>query len=315
MTFMALFLSRYVNGVSLRHEEVSHDMFPNYPISSVTNGVHALTWTSEPFQSLYDRHIPQWRHDNLYLRYAISIPLDEIQQAHAEAKQQLLAETKGRTGIQLNPGIMTIGFARRATAYKRADLLFSDLDRLRRIVRQVGPLQVIYAGKAHPRDEGGKALIRHIFEAAAALKDTVPVIYLEEYDMTLARYICAGVDLWLNTPQKPHEASGTSGMKAALNGVPCLSTLDGWWVEGHVEGVTGWSIGHSWEPETNPAGEIASLYDKLEYLIVPMFYRQPAVLSQIMRHAIALNGSYYNAQRMLFQYVENAYLATEPSHD
>ena len=315
MTYTALFFSHYINGVSLRHEEISHNMFPNYPISSITNGVHALTWTADSFRRLYDRHIPQWRHDNLYLRYVISIPLDEIRQAHTEAKQELLAEVERRTGIKLDAAVMTIGFARRATAYKRADLLFSDLDRLRRIAKQVGPLQVIYSGKAHPRDENGKALIRHIFQAATELKDTIPVIYLEEYDMALSRYLCTGVDLWLNTPQKPYEASGTSGMKAALNGIPSLSTLDGWWVEGHVEGVTGWSVGDSWEPESNPAKEIASLYDKLEYLIVPMFYRQPIAFSQIMRQAIALGGSYYNAQRMLFQYVENAYLATDPFHE
>ncbi len=311
MTFTALFFSHYINGVSLRHEEVSRSMFPNYPINSITNGVHALTWTSGPFRRLYDRHIPEWRHDSLYLRYVISIPPDEIWQAHAEAKQELLAEVERRTGVRLDPGTMTLGFARRATAYKRADLLFSNLDRLRRIARQVGPLQIVYAGKAHPKDESGKAMIRHIFEAAAALKDTVHVLYLEEYDLALAKYLCAGVDLWLNTPQKPQEASGTSGMKAALNGVPSLSVLDGWWIEGCVEGVTGWSVGDSWELESNPVRESTSLYEKLEYLIVPMFYRQPMAFAQVMRYAIAINGSYYNAQRMMSQYMNNAYLPTE----
>ena len=129
--------------------------------------------------------------------------------------------------------------------------------------------------------------------------------------MALAKYICAGVDLWLNTPQKPHEASGTSGMKAALNGVPSLSALDGWWIEGCVEGVTGWSVGSGWEDESDQAKEIASLYDKLEYVIVPMFYQRPDEFAQVMRWAIALNGSYYNAQRMMFQYVDNAYFAAE----
>jgi starch phosphorylase len=286
-------------------------MFPGYPISSITNGVHAATWTSIPFQQLYDRHISEWRHDNLYLRYAVGIPAEEIREAHGQAKQELLAEVKRRTGIDLDPQVMTLGFARRATAYKRADLLFSDLERLKRIVRQVGPMQVIYGGKAHPRDEGGKALIRRIFDAAAALSDTVRVVYLEEYDMTLGKYLCAGVDLWLNTPQKPDEASGTSGMKAALNGVPSLSVLDGWWIEGHVEGVTGWSIGDSWDPESDPSKEVASLYDKLEYLILPMFYERPTAFPKVMRSSIALNGSFYNAQRMMFQYMENAYLSVD----
>jgi starch phosphorylase len=307
MTYLALMFSHYINGVSMRHEEVSRSMFPNYPINSITNGVHAVTWTSMPFQRLYDRHIPEWRRDNLYLHYAIGIPLDEIREAHAQAKQELLAEVERRTSVSLAPGVMTLGFARRATTYKRPDLLFSDLDRLKAIASQVGPLQVIYAGKAHPRDEGGKALIRRVFEAAAALADTVRVVYLEEYDMALAKYLCAGVDLWLNTPQKPDEASGTSGMKAALNGVPSLSILDGWWIEGHVEGFTGWCIGDAWEPESDPAKEIASLYDKLEYVIVPMFYERSSAFARVMRSTIALNGAFYSAQRMMLQYLENAY--------
>jgi starch phosphorylase len=307
MTYLALFFSRYINGVSHRHEEISEGMFPNYPINSVTNGVHAITWTSLPFQRLYDRHIEEWRHDNLYLRYAISIPLDEIIEAHAEAKRELLAEVERRTGIRLDAGVMTLGFARRATAYKRADLLFSDPQRLRNIASKVGPLQIIYGGKAHPRDESGKAVIRRIFETMAAIRDAVRVVYLEEYDMALGKYICAGVDLWLNTPLKPHEASGTSGMKAALNGVPSLSVLDGWWIEGRVEGVTGWSIGDSWDSESNPSVEINSLYGKLESVIAPMFYERPREYAEVMRSVIALNGSFFNAQRMIFQYFQNAY--------
>jgi starch phosphorylase len=310
MTNLALLFSRYINGVYMRHEEISRNMFPAYPINSITNGVHAVTWTSPPFQRLYDNHFPEWRKDALYLRYAISCSLELIKEAHIQAKQALLAEVERRTGVRLAPNAMTIGFARRAAAYKRADLLFSDQKRLRKIASQVGPLQIIYAGKAHPRDEGGKALIRRIFEAAAALRDTVPVVYLEEYDMALANYLCSGVDLWLNTPQKPDEASGTSGMKAALNGVPSLSILDGWWVEGNVEGVTGWSIGDSSEPESDPSKEIASLYNKLENVIVPMFYKQPEAYTSVMRTTIALNGSFYNAQRMMFQYMKNAYQPT-----
>jgi len=216
-----------------------------------------------------------------------------------------------RIGIRLGHEVMTIGFARRATEYKRAHLLFSDPERLRTISHQIGPLQIIYGGKAHPHDEGGKAAIRRIFETVSSFKDAVRVVYLEEYDMALAKYICAGVDLWLNTPQKPQEASGTSGMKAALNGVPSLSVLDGWWIEGHVEGVTGWSIGDSWEHESNPSAEIVSLYDKLEAAILPMFYQRPHTYAEVMRSAIALNGSFFNAQRMMFQYLKNAYIAID----
>jgi len=306
MVFLGLFFSRYNNGVSMRNEEIEHDMYPSYRFNSITNGVHAVTWTSDPFCRLFDKYVPEWRADNLYLRYAIRIPLDEIREAHLAAKQDLVDEAK-RRGAELNPSVMTVGFARRMTPYKRANMLFSDLERLQVIARSVGPLQIVYAGKAHPKDEWGKAIIRQVFQAAASLKGTINVVYLEDYDLGLAKYLCAGVDLWLNTPQKPFEASGTSGMKAAINGVPSLSVLDGWWVEGHLESVTGWSIG---EPgrDGDQSLEANSMYNKLENLIVPMFYRQPRAFETVMRSAIAINGSYYNAQRMMMQYLEHAYM-------
>jgi starch phosphorylase len=256
---------------------------------------------------LFDRHVPEWRKDNLYLRYAIGTPLEEIRIAHGAAKAALLAEVQERTGRALSPDALTIGFARRATAYKRADLLFSDLKRLRRIASHVGPLQVIYSGKAHPRDEGGKALIQHVFAAAKALGSALPVVYLEDYDMTVARLMCSGVDVWLNTPQRPMEASGTSGMKAAINGVPSLSILDGWWIEGHIEGVTGWAIGDGTESEGESGEEVAALYSKLEDVVVPTFYRDPDRFARMMQMVVALNGSFFNTQRMVYQYVTNAY--------
>ncbi|MBI2850780.1 MAG: alpha-glucan family phosphorylase [Chloroflexi bacterium] len=306
MTFLALFFSRYINGVSMRHEEISSSMFPSYPINSVSNGVHALTWTSEPFKRLYDRHVPQWRDDNLYLRYVVSVPLPEIHHAHLEAKEALLSEIKQRTGIILNPSVMTLGFARRMTPYKRADLLFYDLERLKKIASQAGPIQIIYAGKAHPQDEAGKVIIRKIYQAAKQLSGTIPVVFLEEYDLSLAKYVCSGVDLWMNTPQKPEEASGTSGMKAAFNGVPSLSVLDGWWIEGHFEGITGWSIGQPAEAST--VKEADSLYDKLENIIVPIFYQHPSDFDTVRRSAIAINASYFNTRRMMLQYLEHAYM-------
>ncbi|MBI2866893.1 MAG: alpha-glucan family phosphorylase [Chloroflexi bacterium] len=307
MTYLALHFSRYVNGVSMRHEETSRSMFPEHPIGSITNGVHALTWTSSQFQRLFDRFIPQWRTDNLYLRYATAIPLDEIRQSHMEAKYALLAEVHRRTGIRLSPKAMTLGFARRATAYKRPHLLLSHPERLRRMASAVGPIQILYGGKAHPRDDAGKALIRRTFETAAVMGEAVRVLYLEEYDISLAKYFCSGVDLWVNTPEKPQEASGTSGMKAALNGVPSLSIRDGWWVEGHVEGVTGWAIDEDSEAQSNYAKEAASLYDRLERVILPMYHQRPDAYAEVMRSAIALNGSYFNAQRMLMQYLKNSY--------
>ncbi|MDP3703401.1 MAG: alpha-glucan family phosphorylase [Candidatus Omnitrophota bacterium] len=307
MTYLALFFSHYINGVAMRHGEISRDMFPTYPINAITNGVHAVTWTCPSFCELFDRYIAQWRSDNLYLRYAMDIPLHEIEKAHVQAKRALLAEVAQRTGVHLDETVLTVGFARRATPYKRADLLFTNLDRLRALSRTIGPVQVLYAGKAHPKDTEGKAMIRRIYQAAMALGDDVRVLYLEEYDMALAQQLCAGVDLWLNTPRQPQEASGTSGMKAALNGVPSLSTLDGWWIEGHIEGVTGWSIGDGQEPPGDSSSEVASLYDKLERVIVPMFYGRPAAFVEVMRSTIALNGSFFNTQRMVSQYVTNAY--------
>jgi starch phosphorylase len=307
MTYLALALSRYVNGVAMSHGKISRGMFPNYPIDSITNGVHVPTWISAAFADLFDRHIPEWRLDSQNLRYAVSVPLEEIRGAHLRAKQELLDEVYRRSAVRLDPKAMTIGFARRAATYKRADLVFSDLDRLKRIARDVGPLQFIYGGKAHPHDQGGKDLIRRVFTAAEALRGHVSVVYLEEYDMAVAKVLCSGVDLWMNTPRKPQEASGTSGMKAAINGVPSFSVLDGWWIEGHVEGVTGWSIGESWEVEDDDVREAASLYDKLETVILPMFYGRPSAYARIMRHAIALNASFFNARRMVLQYRENAY--------
>lgn len=310
MTYLALRCSRYINGVAMHHGEISHGMFPNYPVHAITNGVHAVSWTAPAFQELYDRHIPEWRRDNLYLRYAIGIDFAEIRQAHLRAKREMIREIAKATGVQLNENLATLGFARRAAAYKRAEMLFTDLDRVRAISQRAGPMQVVYGGKAHPRDEEGKAVIRRVFEAAASLRDFIPVIYVENYDMRWARLLTSGVDLWLNTPHRPYEASGTSGMKAAMNGVPSLSVRDGWWIEGHFEGVTGWSIGFDEGPEQHDI-EIASMYEKLEGVILPMFYQQPIAYAAVMRSAIAINGSFFNTQRMLSQYVSNAYFPEE----
>lgn len=307
MTYLALRFAGYINGVAMRHGEISTGMFPGYPIDAISNGVHAPTWTSSAFAELYDRRIPEWRRDNFYLRYAVGLSLDEILLAHAQAKKDLLEEVEKRTGLRLADKVMTIGFARRATTYKRPDLLFSDRERLRRLTQDVGPLQVIYAGKAHPRDEGGKDMIRRVFTAAGDLGENIKVVYLENYDMALGKIICAGVDLWLNTPLRPQEASGTSGMKATLNGVPSLSVLDGWWIEGHVENVTGWSIGNESQAPEDSAHDAVSLYDKLERLIMPLYYGKPETYAKVMRSAIALNGSFFNTQRMISQYVTNAY--------
>jgi starch phosphorylase len=310
MTHLGMSMSRYVNGVAKRHAEVSREMFPGQPIDAVTNGVHSLTWTCESFRELYDRHIPGWANDPAALRSAVGIPTAEIWAAHARAKERLVEEVRRRTGIVLAPDAFTIGFARRATAYKRADLILRDTDRLAAVARDVGPVQLVFAGKAHPRDEGGKELIRKVFAAADRLRDRVRVVYLENYDMALAELLTAGADLWLNTPRRPLEASGTSGMKAAHNGVPSLSTLDGWWAEGHVEGVTGWSVGsaNAVPGESADAEDAEDLYRKLREVVAPLYYRDHDGWAGVMRHAIALNASFFNTHRMVQQYAANAYV-------
>jgi starch phosphorylase len=310
MTHVALRLSRFVNGVAMKHREVSLAMFPGFPIDSVTNGVHATTWTSPPFQALLDRRIPEWRTDNLYLRYVVGIPLAEIRAAHAEAKKEFIAEVAQRYHIELDANVFTMGFARRATPYKRADLMFTDVGRLAQLAEKIGPMQIVFGGKAHPHDGGGKELIRRIHRAAEALKGRIAVVYLENYEMSLAAKLIAGVDLWVNNPMKPLEASGTSGMKAALNGVPSLSVRDGWWIEGHVEGVTGWSIGSD-ESDGDQSKDAQDIYLKLERVILPLYYGLPLAYAEVMRSAIALNGSFFNTQRMVEQYVRNAYFPSE----
>lgn len=311
MTFLALNLSHFVNGVAKRHGEVSRQMFSGYEIDAITNGVHAASWTVEPFASIYDRYIPGWRQDNFSLRYALSVPAAEVWHAHTQAKKGLIHYVNRETNRGFDVNVFTIGFARRAATYKRADLLFDDTDELRRIAKEVGRLQVVYSGKAHPRDDEGKDIIKRIFRSKAALSDEVKVVYLENYDIELGKMMTAGVDLWLNTPEPPFEASGTSGMKAAMNGVPSLSVLDGWWIEGCIEGLTGWAIGGApagARGAGSRAGDAASLYEKLAQVIVPMFYGQREKFINVMVHAIALNGSFFNTHRMMQQYVLKAYL-------
>jgi starch phosphorylase len=311
LTYLALNFCHYVNGVAMRHGEVSRRMFGGYVVDAITNGVHVERWTSEPFRTLFDRRIPGWRQDNFSLRYAVSIPRQEIWDAHVAAKLRLLEYVNRAQSPPLDPTVLTIGFARRASAYKRGDLLVTDLDRLRAITRRAGRLQVVYSGKAHPRDDEGKRVIERVFHARDALRNDIPIAYLEDYDMTIAGLVTAGADVWLNTPHPPLEASGTSGMKAALNGVPSLSVLDGWWIEGHVEAVTGWAVGEDGQvlPErpVDTAAHAASLHEKLERSILPLFYGNRTGFIDIMRHAIALNGSFFTAQRMLNEYLVKAY--------
>ena len=310
MTYVALVSSRFVNGVAMQHGKISREMFPDYAIDAITNGVHSATWTAPPIQEIFDRRIPRWRKDNFQLRYAIDVPLRDIEKAHARSKRTLIDAVAERTGITLRSNVFTIGFARRVATYKRADLLLSEPERLVRCAEKFRGLQILFSGKAHPHDEPGQSLIRQIFEVAAKLEsDTLQIVYLENYEWKLASMLTSGVDLWLNTPRRPFEASGTSGMKAALNGVPSLSVLDGWWVEGWIEGVTGWAIPDSDTSEN----EVTSLYDRLESTILPLYYGDPERWRTVMRSTIALNGSFFNTHRMLQEYISNAYYPDMPA--
>jgi starch phosphorylase len=304
MTLLALRFSRYANGVAMKHAKVSNAMFSNYHIDSITNGVHAPTWISNPFQQMLDEHIPAWRRDNLYLRNAIDLPEEEILAAHDQNKEALLAEVAKRTDLVFNPKVLTLGFARRAATYKRATLLFPNPGRLLEIAAKAGGLQIIFAGKAHPQDDPGKEMIQKVVAEAARLSNNLlRIIYLENYDWNLGALLTAGVDVWVNTPRRPYEASGTSGMKAALNGVPSLSILDGWWIEGCIEGFTGWAIENGDDDPT----EANELYNKLESAVVPLFLEAKEKWARLMRTTLAFNGSYFNTNRMVKQYVRNAY--------
>jgi starch phosphorylase len=304
MTYLALRASRYANAVAARHREVAGAMFPAFTIGSITNGVHAPTWTSPPFQELFDRRLPGWRRDNFTLRQAVVIPTDEIAAAHAAAKRDLFTRVEAATGLHLDPAQFTIGCARRSTAYKRNDLILRDHARLSALAQNHGGLQLLFAGKAHPRDVEGKAQIARIIAAAHAIPG-VTVAFIEGYDMAWSAALTAGVDLWLNTPRPPLEASGTSGMKAALNGVPSLSVVDGWWVEGALDGFTGWSIDESTGADDEAAA--AQLYAQLERLVLPAYAGTEGSYPTLMRTTIAVNGSHFNAQRMLAEYTIDAY--------
>lgn len=308
MTRLALNLSDYINGVAKRHGEISEEMFPGYNIDSITNAVHSATWTCPSFKVLYDRYIPGWTHDPFSLRYALSIPENQVWLAHMQAKKELIDFINRNSADSFDQDALTIGFARRATAYKRADLVFTDVERLRSISQRAGKMQFVFAGKAHPHDWPGKELIKKISSFSERLKGSIRVVYLENYDIALAKILIPGVDLWLNTPRRPREASGTSGMKAAHNGVPSLSILDGWWIEGCIEGVTGWAIGSAADVAADDAADASALYQKLEEVILPTFYGKRQQWISIMRHAIAMNASFFNTHRMVQQYVLNAYL-------
>jgi starch phosphorylase len=310
MTLLGLNLSEYVNGVAKKHRDVSKHMFPGYEISAITNGVHTYTWTSDSMKRLFDKYLPGWANEpELFVRVG-RIPDTELWEAHMESKRELIDYINRETGSGMDYDTLTIGFARRATAYKRGYLIFREIERLAGFAS--GKIQIIYAGKAHPKDEPGKATIRYIFECIEKLRGRIKVVYLKNYDMNLALKLVSGVDVWLNTPQRPREASGTSGMKAAHNGVMNFSVLDGWWIEGHIEGFTGWSIGPAPTEDEFVDGRDAQdaddLYNKLEKIVIPMYYADRHTWIRMMQNAIGKNAYYFNCHRMMRRYVTEAYI-------
>jgi starch phosphorylase len=253
--------------------------------------------------------MPGWRSDPYILRASFSVDKQEMWAAHMEAKKKLIDCVDNRYNVGMNYDHFTIGFARRQTPYKRPDLLIFDPTRLMQIAEKTGPIQIIYAGKAHPKDGRGKETIKRIFNTIKGFKGNVKATYIHNYDMTIGQMMTSGVDIWLNTPRRPKEASGTSGMKAAHNGVPQFSTLDGWWLEGCIENITGWAIGAEKTDEEESDDEIDKndLYDKLENWIIPKFYNDRDNWIRTMRSCIAINASFFNTNRMIQQYVLNAY--------
>jgi glycogen phosphorylase len=304
MTRLALNLSGFVNGVALRHAETTRQMFPGYTIRAVTNGVHVPTWTHPAMAALFQRIAPAWGHDPEELAIADTLLDADVRTAHDAAKADLIAEVRARTGVELRHDLPVIAFARRMTGYKRPDLIFVDLARLRAI-HAARPFQLVMAGKAHPKDDGGKALIQHVHRVMGELRGEVQIAFPPGYDMALAKVMVAGADVWLNTPLPPMEASGTSGMKAAVNGGLNLSVLDGWWIEACIDGVTGWAVGGD---DRRHEDDAQDLYDKLERVVLPLWYDDPDRWTWMMKQAISKIAPRFNSQRMMRRYASEAYL-------
>tara|TARA_Y100001958_G_scaffold158920_1_gene158393 strand:- start:287 stop:1921 length:1635 start_codon:yes stop_codon:yes gene_type:complete len=297
MTELGLYFSNTGNGVSKLHGDVAQKQFPWKDIGYVTNGVHHYTWVSNFFAKLFDESFPGWQTRPELLLDIDKVDSDSLWNAHLNAKKDLLHYANSQLSKALDPNVLTIGFARRAATYKRAQLIFEDTERL--VDLGAGKIQLIFSGKAHPNDKEGKELIYGIIENARKLEDKIKIIYLENYNMWLGKLITNGVDVWLNTPLRPNEASGTSGMKSALNGIPNLSILDGWWEEGCKDKINGWSVGIS--DNANDESDANSLYDVLEKEVIPTFYDDKERWITIMRNSI-ITGVDFTSQRMVRDY-------------
>jgi len=301
-TILALNLSRASNGVSELHGEVSREMFPGYNIGHITNGVHHLTWTGPEFQALFDEHIPNWRQQPQALSKAVDLPNDALKEAKMKAKKRLISYVNSATGVGFTDELLTICFARRAAAYKRATLLFADLEYLMNL--SFDRVQLIFAGKAHPRDEPGKQLIKEIVNTGRQYENKLRLVFLPNYNIWLAALMTQGTDVWLNTPRRPREASGTSGMKVCFNGGLNMSVLDGWWREVCKNRINGWAIGDDEDQSDDAAA--SDLYIDLDDMVTT-YYANPKQWMSIMKNSIADVCSYFNTHRMVMEYFHKSY--------
>lgn len=303
MTKLAMSLSDYQNGVSKKNAYAAREMFPNKNIDYITNAVHLGTWTSGSFKGLFDRHFPDWEENPEKLKDAMILPNEEVWKAHLENKNILLDFIEDEYAIDMDRNILTLGWFRRIAEYKRPTLIFNDMDRLKLIGS--GKMQIIMAGKAHPRDGFGKEAIKKIHEESKIICNEVPTIFIENYGMEISPTLIAGVDVLLNTPRPPNEASGTSGMKALSNGVINVSSWDGWIDEEFKtkEGAIGWAFGYQHETDVQDA---QGLYNVLEQKVMPTFYNNQEKWIEMQKYSISMT-SYYNTNRMLREYVERAW--------
>ena len=274
-------------------------MYGETHIHPITNGVHHITWTSPTMAELYNKKLPNWQSDPTQLAYSGKLSDEDLLAAREKNRSIFRELVKASTGVELHKEKLTVGFARRFATYKRANLVFSDIERLREIAG--GEIQFVFSGKAHPKDEGGKQLIRDIYGSAKQIEGEIPVAFLENYDMDTGLAITSGVDIWLNNPIRPLEASGTSGMKAAMNGVPNCSILDGWWPEGCQHGVNGWAIGES-EDDRDDERDANNIYEVLEQEVLPAWRQGGAAWANIMRSSIATSARFTGA-RMIADYL------------
>jgi len=298
----------FSNAVSKKHAIISRTMFPGYEIDFITNGVHSSSWSSQATKELFDKYLPGWQEDPMLLRNAEGIGDADIWETHHANKIGLIELVKEKTGTALDKDIFTIGFGRRVDQYKRQDLILHDIKRLQALAEKFDGLQVVFGGKAYPGSQAPDGSIATIYKLSKTDLGKLKIAYIPNYDMEVSLTMVSGSDLWLNNPLKPLEASGTSGMKAALNGVPNLSMVDGWWVEGVVEDVTGWAIGDQSLDQTSDENDANLMYDALENKVLPTYYLDSKKWIEIQKQAISLNASHFNTERMLLEYVAKGYI-------